>query len=150
LDYFHARMYQPRTGRFNAVDPVFAGLFDPQQWNRYAYVRNAPLVLTDPSGMVTYCPPEYQSCDPHADDPSGGPIYTPPVIFLPRPSPGRPPPPVQPGPITPDEPRCGTRSGDCGTAQEPEREPDRPADAEVRRRPIKSLFIFFLNACLLH
>jgi RHS repeat-associated protein len=22
MDYFHARQYQPRTGRFNAVDPI--------------------------------------------------------------------------------------------------------------------------------
>jgi RHS repeat-associated protein len=52
LDYFHARMLLTRAGRFNNVDSVFAGSLDPQQWNRYAYVRNRPLVLTDPSGMV--------------------------------------------------------------------------------------------------
>ena len=30
LDYFGARFLEPRTGRFSQVDPVFAGLFDPQ------------------------------------------------------------------------------------------------------------------------
>ena len=65
LDYFHARMYQPRTGRFNTVDPVFAGLFDPQQWNRYSYARNAPLRFIDLWGReicdaaegAKWCPP---------------------------------------------------------------------------------------------
>jgi RHS repeat-associated protein len=50
MDYFHARQYQPRTGRFNAVDPVFAGLLDPQYWNRYSYVGNNPLSWADPTG----------------------------------------------------------------------------------------------------
>jgi RHS repeat-associated protein len=53
MDYFHARMYQPRAGRFNAVDPIYTGLFDPQQWNRYAYARNSPMAYVDPSGMYT-------------------------------------------------------------------------------------------------
>ncbi len=67
-DYFHARMYQPRTGRFNAVDPVYAGLFQPQKWNRYEYALNNPVALTDPSGLdprngyVQYCPPSSGSC----------------------------------------------------------------------------------------
>ena len=51
LDYFGARFFVPRTGRFSQVDPVYAGLFDPQQWNRYAYVRNNPLTFVDPTGM---------------------------------------------------------------------------------------------------
>lgn len=49
-DDFGARRYQPRHGRFTAVDPVYAGLFDPQQWNRYAYARSSPLVFVDPDG----------------------------------------------------------------------------------------------------
>ena len=54
-DYFHARMYQPRTGRFNAADPIYAGLFDPQQWNRFAYARNNPLKFVDPLGAEIMC-----------------------------------------------------------------------------------------------
>jgi RHS repeat-associated protein len=50
LDYAQARSYQARTGRFNAPDPVYAGLFDPQQWNRYAYAGNSPLNFVDPTG----------------------------------------------------------------------------------------------------
>ena len=49
-DYFGARYYRPRHGRFSQVDPVYAGLFDPQQWNRYAYARNNPLSYVDPDG----------------------------------------------------------------------------------------------------
>jgi hypothetical protein len=36
LDSAGARSYQSRTGRLTAVDPVYAGLFEPQWWNRYA------------------------------------------------------------------------------------------------------------------
>lgn len=49
-DYFHALMYQPRTGRFNAVDPVFNALHDPQKWNRYSYGRQNPLIFIDRDG----------------------------------------------------------------------------------------------------
>jgi RHS repeat-associated protein len=51
LDYAQARSYQVRTGRFNAPDPVYAGMFDPQQWNRYAYAASRPLTFTDVSGL---------------------------------------------------------------------------------------------------
>jgi len=51
LDYAEARMYQPRTGRFNAPDSVYSGLFQPQAWNRYSYALNSPLTHTDPTGL---------------------------------------------------------------------------------------------------
>jgi RHS repeat-associated protein len=56
MDYFGARFYQPRHRRFSTVDPVYAGLFDPQSWNRYTYVRNSPLALVDPEGSAA-CQP---------------------------------------------------------------------------------------------
>lgn len=39
-------------GRFTSPDPKpsSARILDPQSWNRYAYVRNNPLMLVDPDG----------------------------------------------------------------------------------------------------
>ena len=53
LDYFGARYYASRTGRFTTVDPVLdqqKALLDPQRWNRYAYALNNPLRNVDPDG----------------------------------------------------------------------------------------------------
>ena len=54
LDYFGARYYSSVIGRFSSPDPVFASaarVMDPQQWNMYAYGRNNPLSITDPTGL---------------------------------------------------------------------------------------------------
>jgi RHS repeat-associated protein len=58
LDYFGARYYGSRIGRFTTVDPVrtMQALFDPQQWNRYAYARNNPLRYLDPLGLYVFDP----------------------------------------------------------------------------------------------
>src|SRR5690242_12396723 len=45
-----ARFYNSRLGAFCSADPVEGQPGDPQSWNRYAYVRNDPVDLTDPSG----------------------------------------------------------------------------------------------------
>jgi len=53
LDYFGARYYGSRIGRFTTVDPVInlrGNLLDPQRWNRYAYGRNNPFRYIDPDG----------------------------------------------------------------------------------------------------
>jgi RHS repeat-associated protein len=54
LDFAEARMYENRYGRFTAVDPLLASgkSANPQTFNRYGYVENSPLVITDPSGMI--------------------------------------------------------------------------------------------------
>ena len=41
-------------GRFSSPDPLGGHLYDPQTLNKYAYVRNNPLSLTDPSGLDFY------------------------------------------------------------------------------------------------
>jgi RHS repeat-associated protein len=52
LDYMHARYYAPRMGRFLSVDPgKDRDPHQPQSWNMYAYVRNNPLIATDPTGQ---------------------------------------------------------------------------------------------------
>jgi RHS repeat-associated protein len=52
-----ARMYQYRTAHFMSVDPLAAGLYEPQRWNRYAYALNNPLAYVDTSGMnAQSCP----------------------------------------------------------------------------------------------
>jgi RHS repeat-associated protein len=53
LHYFHARFDNNRFYRFQTPDPHNAGanLADPQTWNMYAYVRNNPTTLIDPSGL---------------------------------------------------------------------------------------------------
>lgn len=54
-DYFGARYYASTMGRFLSPDPFTvtpARVMDPQQLNLYAYVRNNPLKLVDPTGMI--------------------------------------------------------------------------------------------------
>ena len=53
MDYFNARYFVAALSRFTSPDPGNAGadLTDPQTWNAYAYVRNSPLHMVDPSGM---------------------------------------------------------------------------------------------------
>jgi len=52
LDYMHARYYGTEWGRFLSVDPTWesADLRRPQSWNRYSYVMNNPVNMTDPDG----------------------------------------------------------------------------------------------------
>jgi RHS repeat-associated protein len=50
LDYALARYYDSRTGTFCSADPLAGDPSDPQSWNRYAYGRNDPIDITDPSG----------------------------------------------------------------------------------------------------
>ena len=48
-----ARFYHPGFGRFTAPDPARDQHFeDTQSWNIYSYVRNSPVMSTDPTGMV--------------------------------------------------------------------------------------------------
>lgn len=51
LILFPARTYDPQLGRFLQPDPFVQDPSDPQTLNRYAYVRNNPVNLVDPSGF---------------------------------------------------------------------------------------------------
>jgi len=52
LDYFGARYYWGGLGRFTSPDAplVDQNAGDPSSWNLYSYVRNNPLIFTDPTG----------------------------------------------------------------------------------------------------
>ena len=51
LDYAYARFYSSRVGRFMSMDQLSGSIGNPQSLNRYAYVMNDPVNLTDPMGM---------------------------------------------------------------------------------------------------
>jgi RHS repeat-associated protein len=57
LDFAEARYYNNAHGRFTAVDPLLASgdSADPQSFNRYVYVSNNPVTLTDPTGLCINC-----------------------------------------------------------------------------------------------
>jgi RHS repeat-associated protein len=75
---FPAREYNGIHGRWPSPDP--AGLAsmrsrDPQTLNRYAYVRNSPLHMTDPTGMFCDNADDGPGCDVNDDggeDDGGG------------------------------------------------------------------------------
>jgi RHS repeat-associated protein len=55
IDDMHARDYAPAVGRFWSVDTDLEtdiAMHKPQRWNRYAYVTNSPMILSDPTGRA--------------------------------------------------------------------------------------------------
>jgi RHS repeat-associated protein len=67
LYYLRARYYDPDIGRFLGRDPLTGSTLRPQTQNRYAYVKNNPATLVDPSGMCPraeggFVSPAYPSC----------------------------------------------------------------------------------------
>ena len=58
------RMYDAKLGRFLSTDPYIQALGNTQSLNRYSYVLNNPLSLTDPTG--------YYSWDDFKEDVAGG------------------------------------------------------------------------------
>lgn len=54
LFYYRARYYDSSTGRFTNEDPIrFFGM----SFNLQEYVRNSPVSLDDPMGLMPACPP---------------------------------------------------------------------------------------------
>jgi RHS repeat-associated protein len=49
--HMNGRIYDHRLGRFLQADPIIQEPNNPQNFNRYSYVLNNPLSLTDPSGF---------------------------------------------------------------------------------------------------
>ncbi|HEU5156106.1 MAG TPA: RHS repeat-associated core domain-containing protein [Streptosporangiaceae bacterium] len=50
LTHLGAREYDPATGRFISVDPLF-NLDYPQSWDGYSYANNTPVTMSDPDGL---------------------------------------------------------------------------------------------------
>jgi RHS repeat-associated protein len=50
IQNFGARWYDPRIGRFLAIDPAGFDPQNPQSFNRYAYANNNPYRYVDPDG----------------------------------------------------------------------------------------------------
>jgi RHS repeat-associated protein len=48
--HYGARFYSPKTGRFLSPDMIVSNPFNPQDLNRFSYVRNNPLRYVDPTG----------------------------------------------------------------------------------------------------
>lgn len=57
LDHATARQFHPNEGRWISPDAFTASYnwADPQTLNRYGYVNNRPMTLTDPSGQCPEC-----------------------------------------------------------------------------------------------
>jgi RHS repeat-associated protein len=53
LVHLNGRVYDPITARMVSADPTVPDASDLQQWNRYSYATNSPLVYSDPSGFDT-------------------------------------------------------------------------------------------------
>jgi RHS repeat-associated protein len=51
LIHMNGRVYDPTLGRFLSADPNVQASDNPQTFNRYSYVLNNPLSLTDPTGF---------------------------------------------------------------------------------------------------
>ena len=48
--HMNARIYDSKLSRFISADPIVPFPYDTQAYNRYAYVKNNPLILMDPTG----------------------------------------------------------------------------------------------------
>lgn len=68
--HMNGRVYDPFLGRMISADPTVPGALNSQAFNRYSYVLNNPLNLTDPSGFTPQCGGSPR-CQPVADGAGG-------------------------------------------------------------------------------
>jgi RHS repeat-associated protein len=52
LQYLRARYYDPRSGRFNRLDPFAGNTQDPLSLHKYLYANADPVNAIDPSGLL--------------------------------------------------------------------------------------------------
>ncbi len=77
MSHAENRQLRMQIGRWMTADPSGKGaamLEDPQTWNLYAYVRNDPMTLTDPSGLTPDQEgPDIIGCTKECQDKGAGP-----------------------------------------------------------------------------
>jgi RHS repeat-associated protein len=56
LNYYNFRYYDSHIRRFTQPDDIIQDPYNPQDLNRYSYVKNNPLKYTDPSGHIAWTP----------------------------------------------------------------------------------------------
>jgi RHS repeat-associated protein len=56
LNYYNARYYDSHIRRFTQPDDIIQNVYNPQDLNRYSYVRNNPMKYTDPTGHYAETP----------------------------------------------------------------------------------------------
>jgi RHS repeat-associated protein len=75
-DYAQARYNISRLARFSSPDLLAGSTSDPQSLNRYSYVRNIPVMLTDPSGLCPKGLAQNGDTGDSQDTTVGGPFMT--------------------------------------------------------------------------
>ncbi len=74
LTHLGAREYDPTTGRFISLDPVFDPA-DPQSWQGYTYANNTPVTASDPTGLrIAGCEEDRLNCRTGEELPSTAPV----------------------------------------------------------------------------
>jgi RHS repeat-associated protein len=68
MNHMKGRVQDSLTGRFLSADPKIPDPINPQDYNRYSYVDNNPLSLTDPTGFDSNGP----DVGPDGQDPATG------------------------------------------------------------------------------
>ncbi|HRJ58828.1 MAG TPA: RHS repeat-associated core domain-containing protein [Anaerolineales bacterium] len=83
LMFYNARWYDPGINQFATPDTIIPDPSDPQDFDRYTYVRNNPIRYTDPSGHFS-CSSDKNS-DEYCPGKPNGSITSPPKQPKPKP-----------------------------------------------------------------
>ncbi|MCI0552167.1 MAG: RHS repeat-associated core domain-containing protein [Anaerolineae bacterium] len=68
--HYQSRFYSPKLGRFLSADSLVPNPYNPQDFNRFSYVRNNPVRYVDPSGHRVPLPCELRgNCSDYGDRP---------------------------------------------------------------------------------
>jgi len=81
--HYGARFYSPKLGRFLSADTIVPNAANPQDFNRYSYVRNNPIRYIDPTGHTPVCGFSYS--DPECNNPDP---WVPSAPYIPQPGGG--------------------------------------------------------------